>query len=139
MKRLASFVLSFILLFAIAIPAFASGGGGGPTKSPLAEKIQELPFESLPQTLKNLDKDPKDGALSDEELAPKSPLIEAIKETSFQNLPESFQALDVDGSGELSDSELSPKGDPRTCGYASPTPRLRCCSRRCVRWPKRCS
>ena len=67
MKRIvANILLACLFLLASGVPAHASGGGG-PTKSPLVEAVEGLPFDSLPDELKALDSD-GDGQLGPAEL-----------------------------------------------------------------------
>ena len=61
MKRLASFVLASVLLFAIVPSVFASGGAPAPTKSPLVKAVEGKTFEEAKKALEALDSNENGG------------------------------------------------------------------------------
>lgn len=99
--------LAICLLLLISGSAFAGGGGGG-SKSGLMEAVVGVPLADIPERLKELDKDGKDG-LSLEELG----ISDFARKLAGKQPAEVEQLLlefDADGDGELTANEIGKGG-----------------------------
>lgn len=109
MKRLASFVVAFFLVFAIVPAVFASGGAPAPTKSPLQEAVEGKTFEEAEKALEELNQD-NDPVLTPAELGTKkSVLQDAVEGRTVKEAMQNLQALDAEANGGNGDGKLSAK------------------------------